>query len=68
MMGLGGKWGGGIIARVPGEQKGQRRMLSRQVILWLKVDGGAQLNGKRGRGSICPLVCFNSFRLEYRIC
>lgn len=45
-----------------------RRMLSRQVILWLKVDGGAQLNGKRGRGSICPLVCFNSFRLEYRIC
>lgn len=45
-----------------------RRMLSRQVILWLKVDGGAQLIGKRGQGSICPLVCFNSFRLEYRIC
>lgn len=45
-----------------------RRMLFRQVILWLKVDGGAPLNGKRGRGSICPLVCFNSFRLEYRIC
>lgn len=49
----------------------RRKMLSDRLFSGLKWMGWAQrseLNGKRGRGSICPPVCFDSFSLAYRMC